>query len=73
MMTFFVELYTLPSSEFASKLLFNIDAILDVYFTKKNILHEIGWCSSYLLDKRVLNSKDELSQTVSKSYLTEFC
>ena len=82
MMTFSVELYTLPNSEFASKLLFNIDAILDVYFTKKNILHEIGWCSSYLLDKRVLNSKeyyeksnkslDELSQTVSKTYLIEF-
>ena len=81
-MTFSVELYTLPNSEFVSKLLFNIDAILDVYFTKKNILHEIGWCSSYLLDKRVLNSKeyyeksnkslDDLSQPVSKSYLIEF-
>ena len=74
MMTFSVELYTLLSSEF--------DAILDVYFAKENILHEIGWCSSYLLDKRVLNSKeyyeksnkslDELLQTVSKSYLIEF-
>ena len=82
MMTFSVELYTLPNSEFASKLLFNIDAILDVYFTKKCILHKIGWCSSYLLDERVLNSKeyyeksnkslDDLSQSVSKSYLIEF-
>ena len=35
MMTFYVELYTPLSSEFASKLLFNIDAILDVYFAKK--------------------------------------
>ena len=41
-MTFSVELYTPPSSEFARKLLFNIDAILDVYFAKKKIL-------SYLL------------------------
>ena len=58
MMTFSVELYTPPSSELAIKLLFNIDAILDVYFAKKEILHEIGWCSSFLLDKRVLNSKE---------------
>ena len=35
MMTFSVELYTPPSSEFTSKLLLNIDAILDVYFVKK--------------------------------------
>ena len=35
MMTFSVELYTLPSSEFSGKLLFNIDGILDVYFAKK--------------------------------------
>ena len=82
MMTFSVELYTPPSSEFASKLLFNIYAILDEYFAKKKILHEIRCCSSYLLDKRVLNLKeyfeksnkslDELLQTVSKSYLIEF-
>ena len=49
---------------------------------KKKILHEIGWYSSYLLDKRVLNSKesyeksnkslDELSRMVSESYLIEF-
>ena len=81
-MTFSVELYTPPSSEFASKLLFHIDAILDIYFEKKKILHKMGWWSSYLLDKRVLNSKeyyeksnkslDELSQTVSKTYLIEF-
>ena len=81
-MTFSVELYTPPSSEFASKLLFNIYAILDEYFAKKKILHEIRCCSSYLLDKRVLNLKeyfeksnkslDELLQTVSKSYLIEF-
>ena len=44
MMTFSVELYTPPSSEFASKLLFHIDAILDIYFEKKKkILHKMGW------------------------------
>ena len=35
MMTFSVESYTPPSSECASRLLFNIEAILDVYFAKK--------------------------------------
>ena len=35
MMTFSVESYSPPSSEFASNLLFNIDALLDVYFAKK--------------------------------------
>ena len=42
MMTFCVELYAPPSSEFESKLLFNIDAILDVYFAKRKNLHEMG-------------------------------
>ena len=42
MVTFCVELYAPPSSEFASKLLFNIDAILDVYFAKRKNLHEMG-------------------------------
>ena len=46
-MTFSVESYSPPSSEFASNLLFNIDALLDAYFAKKKILHEIRCCSSY--------------------------
>ena len=54
-----------------------------MYILQKKDLTLIGWCSSYLLDKRALNLKkeyykksnkslDEILQTVSKSYLIEF-
>ena len=71
-----------PTSEIANKLIFTVDSILDEYFAKWKTLHEIGWCSSYIIDKRVLNSKefcekykeslDKMSCVASKSYLIEF-
>ena len=61
---------------------FTVDSILDEHFAKRKTLHEIGWCSSYMIDKRVLNLKkfyekyknclDKMSCMASKSYLFEF-
>ena len=61
---------------------FPVDSILDEHFAKRKTLHEIGWCSSYMIDKRVLNLKkfyekykkslDKMSCMASKSYLIEF-
>ena len=51
---------------------------MDEYFAKRKTLHEIGWCSSYMIDKRVLNLKEfyekyekSLDKMQSKSYLIE--
>ena len=55
-MTFTVELSRTPTVEIAHKILNNVDEVLDVYFAKKKTLHEIGWCSSYMLDKRISES-----------------
>ena len=50
-MTFSVELVATPTAEIARNILKNVDEVVDVYFTKTKILDEIGWCSSYMLDK----------------------
>ena len=81
-MTLFVELTVVPIKEIANKLLFTVDTILDEYFAKRKTLHKIGWCSYYMIDKRVLNLKelyekykkslDKMSCVASKSYLIEF-
>ena len=46
--------------EISKKVIFNIDSILDVHFAQKNILFEIGWCSSYMTDKRKIASVKNL-------------
>ena len=61
-MTFSVELSITPTAEIARKILNGIDGIADVYFAKKKTFHQIGLCSSYMLDKRILESR----------YLTEY-
>ena len=61
-MTFSVELNKIDL-EISKKLIFNIDSILDVHFGQKKTLHEIGWYSSYLIDKRKI---------ASERYLVEF-
>ena len=53
-MTLSVELGISPTAEIAHKILNNADEVLDVYFAKEKTLHEIGWCSSYMLDRRIL-------------------
>ena len=52
-MSFSVEVSITPAAEIARKILNNVDEILDVYFAKKKTLDEIGWCSSYMLDKGI--------------------
>ena len=54
-MSFSVEVSITPAAEIARKILNNVDEILDVYFAKKKTLHEIGWCSSYMLDKGIFD------------------
>ena len=49
--------------EISKKLIFNIDSILDVHIGQKKTLYEIGWYSSYLIDKRKI---------ASERYLVEF-
>ena len=80
--TLSVKLTVVPTNEIANKLLFTVDSILDEYFAKRKTLHEIGWCSSYMIDKKVLNLKefyekykkslDKMPCVASKSYLIEF-
>ena len=53
--------------ETLEKLIFNIDSILDVHFGQKKTLFEIGWCSSYKIDKRKITSEKYL---VEFSWLT---
>ena len=77
--TLSVELTIVPTSEITNKLIFIAGLILDEYFTKRKTLHETNWCSSYMIDNRVLNSKrfyekykeslDKMSCVASKSYL----
>ena len=76
--TLSVELTIVPTNEIANQLLFTVDSILDEYFAKRKTLHEIGWCSSYMIDKRVVNLKEfyekyetSLDKMQSKSYLIE--
>ena len=45
-----------PTAKIACKIRNNVDKIVDVYFAKTKILREIGWCSSYMLDKRICQS-----------------
>ena len=80
-MTLSVELTKVPTLKIAKKLIPTVDSILEEYFAKRKTFHEIDWCSSYMIDKRVLNSKefhekykeslDEMSCVASKSYLIE--
>ena len=49
--------------EISKKLIFNIDSILDMYFGQKKALFKIGWCLSYMIDKR---------KTASEKNLVEF-
>ena len=74
-----VEKYSAADSEFANKLLFIVDSILDICFGKKKTLYQIGWCSSYMIDSRIIKSNEkydgsktsrEVLQT-NKSYLVE--
>ena len=46
--------------EISKKLIFNIHSILDVYFGQTKTLFEIGWCSSYKIDKRKIVSEKNL-------------
>ena len=55
-MAFSVELSITPTVEIAHKILNNADEVLDVYFAKKKTLHETGWWSSYMLNKRISES-----------------
>ena len=61
-MTVFIELNK-TDLEISKKLIFNIDSILDVHIGQKKTLYEIGWYSSYLIDKRKI---------ASERYLVEF-
>ena len=61
-MNFSVELNKIDL-EISKKLMFNIDSILDVHFVQKKTLYEIGWCSSYMFEKRKI---------ASERYLVEF-
>ena len=81
-MTFSVEITTAPTTEIAKKLIFCVDSISDELFRKKKTLYEIGWCSSYMIDKRLINSKefyekynkslDEMAFVASESYFIKF-
>ena len=55
-MTFSAELAATPTAEIACEILKNVDEVVDVYYVQTKILREIGWCSSYMLDKRVCQS-----------------
>ena len=58
-MTVFIELNK-TDLEISKKLIFNVDSILDVYFCQKKTLFEIGWCPSYMIDKRKISSEKNL-------------
>ena len=55
-MTFSAELAATPTAEIAREILKNVDEVVDVYYVQTKILREIGWCSSYMLDKRACQS-----------------
>ena len=57
-----VELPAAPNVEISTKT-FCIDSTLDEYFGQKKTLYKIGWCSSYMIDKRKI---------ASEHYLVEF-
>ena len=51
-MTLSVELNFAQTLEISKQLIFSVDLILDDYFGQKKTLYEIGWCLSYMIDKR---------------------
>ena len=55
-MTFSVQLAMNPTAEIVCKILKNVYEIVDVYFAETNIICKTGWCSSYMLDKRICQS-----------------
>ena len=55
-MTFSVQLAMNPTAEIVYKILKNVYEIVDVYFAETNIICKTGWCSSYMLDKRIYQS-----------------
>ena len=55
-MTFSVQLAMNPTAEIVCKILKNVYEIVDVYFAETNIICKTGWCSSYMLDKRIYQS-----------------
>ena len=53
-MTICCETFTL--TEVTGKKLLNVgDRLLDEHFFQAEGLHELGWCSTYMLDKKFLN------------------
>ena len=51
-MTLSVELAMTLTGEIAYDIIKNIDEVVDEFFAKTKVLREIGWCSSYSIDKR---------------------
>ena len=51
-MTLSVELAMTLTGEIAYDIIKNIDEVVDDFFAKTKVLREIGWCSSYSIDKR---------------------
>ena len=33
-----------------------MDSILDIYFGQEKTLYQTGWCSSYMIDSRIVKS-----------------
>ena len=79
-MSISVKKYSKADAEFANKLLFIVDSTLDIYFGQKKTLYQTGWCSSYMIDSRIINSNEKYEATKSfsealqtnKSHLREF-
>ena len=74
-----VEKHSAADLEFANKLGFIVDSILDIYFGQKMTLYQTGWCSSYMINSRIIKSNEkydgsktftEVLQT-NKNYLIE--
>ena len=58
------------SNETAKKLLDAVNQLLEEHFFRADGLLKLGWCSNYMLDKRVLNYPKDSS--IPKTQVAEF-
>ena len=70
-MTIYCESYVLTKVT-GKKLLKVVDRLLDEYFFQVGDLHQLGWCSNYMLDKRVMNYPEGSSSSIHKTLIIEF-
>lgn len=70
-MTIHCESYVLTKVT-GKKLLKVVDRLLDEYFFQAGDLHQLGWCSNYMLDKRVMNYPEGSSSNIQKTSIIEF-